>query len=113
MDLTPFNEALKENVSRFMYISAFNANRLRHLEIVKAKERFADELKAADIGHIIVRPNGFFSDMHEFFNMAKRGRVYLFGPIEFFMTVMAMDMIAPTYGRRTIKNYFKEIKMGR
>ena len=187
------HEALEENVSRFMYISVFNASRLRHLEIVKAKERFADELKAADIGHIIVRPNGFFSDMHEFFNMAKRGRVYLFGkgeyrgnpihgadlakacvecfdsndtecdiggpeilsqneiasqafevlnkkpkithipiwintltiklamfftsvktygPIEFFMTVLVMDMIAPTYGRHTIKNYFKEIKTG-
>jgi uncharacterized protein YbjT (DUF2867 family) len=184
------NEAMEENVSRFMYISVFNANRLRHLEIVKAKEKFADELKAADLEHVIVRPNGFFSDMQEFFNMAKRGRVYLFGngeyranpihgadlakacvehldandrewdiggpeiltqneiashafevlkkkpkitripvwinnltirsarfftpvktygPIEFFMTVLAMDMIAPTYGQRTIKNYFREI----
>ena len=184
------NQAIEENVSRFMYISVFNASKLRHLEIVKAKERFADELKAAGLDHIIVRPNGFFSDMKEFFNMAKRGRVYLFGngeyrgnpihgadlakacverldsndgewdiggpeiltqneiasqafevlkqkprvtripiwinnltiksarfftsvrtygPIEFFMTVLAMDMIAPTYGRRTIKDYFKEI----
>jgi hypothetical protein len=163
---------------------------LRHLEIVKAKERFADELKEADLEHIIIRPNGFFSDMKAFFNMAKKGRVYLFGngeyrgnpihgadlakacierlgsgneecdiggpevltlneiamqafevlgkkpkithipiwinhltmnlarcftsvktygPIEFFMTVLAMDMIAPTYGQRTLKNYFKEI----
>ena len=184
------NQAIEENVSRFMYISVFNASKLRHLEIVKAKERFADELKAADLDHIIVRPNGFFSDMKEFFNMAKRGRVYLFGngeyrgnpihgadlakacvehldsndgewdiggpeiltqneiasqafevlkkkpkithipiwinnltiksarffasvktygPIEFFMTVLAMDMIAPTYGRHTIKNFFKDI----
>ena len=184
------NEAIKENVPRFMYISVFNANRLRHLEIVKAKEEFAAELKATDLAHVIVRPNGFFSDMKEFFNMARRGRVYLFGngeyranpihgadlaracvehldsndgewdiggpeiltqneiasqafevlkqkpkvtripvwinnlviksarfftpvktygPIEFFMTVLAMDMIAPTYGQQTIKNYFKEI----
>ena len=184
------NEAIEENVSRFMYISVFNANKLRHLKIVKAKERFADELKEANLKHIIIRPNGFFSDMQEFFNMAKRGRVYLFGngeyrgnpihgadlakacverfdsndgecdfggpevltqneiasqafevlkkkpkityipiwinnltiklarfftsvktygPIEFFMTVLGMDMIAPTYGQHTIKNYFKEI----
>jgi uncharacterized protein YbjT (DUF2867 family) len=184
------NQAIEENVSRFMYISVFNASKLRHLEIVKAKERFADELKAAGLDHIIVRPNGFFSDMKEFFNMAKRGRVYLFGdgeyrgnpihgadlakacvehldsndkewdiggpeiltqneiasqafevlkqkprvtripiwiknltiksakfftsvrtygPIEFFMTVLTMDMIAPTYGQHTIKDYFKEI----
>ena len=26
-----------------------------------------------------MRPNGFFSDMKDFLNMAKAGRVYLFG----------------------------------
>jgi uncharacterized protein YbjT (DUF2867 family) len=173
-----------------MYISVFNANKLRNLKIVKAKEMFENELKEAEIKHIIVRPNGFFSDMSEFFNMAKRGRVYLFGkgeyrsnpihgadlakacveylalgdrevdiggpeiltqseivsqafevlgknpmityiplwiknpimkfirmfttvktygPIEFFMTVLTMDMVAPVYGQYTIKEYFKEI----
>jgi uncharacterized protein YbjT (DUF2867 family) len=30
------------------------------------------------------------------------------GPIEFFMTVMAMDMIAPHYGSRTLKEFFAE-----
>ncbi|MFC1532090.1 SDR family oxidoreductase [Thermodesulfobacteriota bacterium] len=185
-----FNEARAENISKFMYISVFNANKLRHLEIVKAKERFAEELKKADLESIIIRPNGFFSDMTEFFNMAKRGRVYLFGngeyrsnpihgadlakacvdrlgskggefdiggpeihtqneiasqafdvldkkpkityiplwiknlivklvriftsantygPIEFFMTVLAMNMVAPTYGQHTIKEYYKQI----
>jgi nucleoside-diphosphate-sugar epimerase len=42
------NEALKDNVTKFMYISVLNANKLGHLEIVKAKERFAQELKEAD-----------------------------------------------------------------
>ncbi len=77
------NEARTEDVLKFMYISVFNASKLRHLEIVKAKERFANELKEADLEHIIIRPNGFFSDMTEFFNMAKRGRVYLFGNGEY------------------------------
>ena len=27
----------------------------------------------------------------------------VYGPIEFFMTVMAMDMVAPVYGRRTLR----------
>ena len=31
------------------------------------------------------------------------------GPLEFFMTVLSMDMVAPTYGQRPIKQYFKEI----
>jgi uncharacterized protein YbjT (DUF2867 family) len=184
------NAALIDNVTKFMYISVLNSDRLRHLEIVKAKERFAQELREADIEHIIVRPNGFFSDMAEFLTMAKRGRVYLigkgefranplhgadlaeacvkwfgsnggefdiggpeiltqneialqafealkkepkitciplwvknlivkfariltpaktYGPLEFFMTVLAMDMVAPTYGQHTIKEYFKEM----
>jgi len=184
------NEALLDNVKTFMYISVLNSDKLRHLEIVKAKERFAQELKGADIESIIIRPNGFFSDMTEFLNMANRGRIYLFGkgkfrcnpihgadlaeacvkwldtnggefniggpeiltqneialqafevlgkrpnityiplmvrsllvkfariftsvktygPLEFFMAVLAMDMVAPTYGQRTIKKYFKEI----
>ncbi len=183
-------EALKDNVKTFMYISVFNSDKLRHLEIVKAKERFAQELKEAGIKHIIIRPNGFFSDMTEFLKMANRGRIYLFGngkyqcnpihgadlaeacvkwlgtnggefniggpeiftqneiatqafevlekmpkityiplmvrnlivkfariftsvktygPLEFFMTVLAVDMVAPTYGQHTIKQYFKEI----
>ena len=186
------NEALSENISKFIYISVFNASKLHHLEIVKAKERFASELKAADIEHCIIRPNGFFSDMTEIFNMAKKGRVYLFGngeyranpihgadlakacvkalgpsdgeldiggpeiltqneiasqafdelekklkityiplwirnlalrstkifcsvktygPIEFFLTVLAMDMIAPTFGQHTLKEYFKERRL--
>jgi uncharacterized protein YbjT (DUF2867 family) len=54
------NQARAENVSRFMYISVFNANKLRQLEIVKAKEKFADELKKADLEHINIRPNIFF-----------------------------------------------------
>ncbi len=34
-------------------------------------------------------------------------RVY--GPIEFFLTVMSIDMIAAAYGKYTLKEYFDEI----
>ena len=30
----------------------------------------------------------------------------VYGPIEFFMEVMAMDMVAPEYGRHTLREYF-------
>jgi nucleoside-diphosphate-sugar epimerase len=33
-----------------------------------------------------------------------------YGPIEFFLTVMAMDMVAPRYGKHTLKEYFKGLK---
>ncbi len=150
-----------------------------------------EELKRSGLDYCVIRPNGFFSDMEEFFNMAKNGRVYLFGngefksnpihgedlakvcvdaiaesekeidiggpeiltqneiasiafdiagtkrkityipnwlrlttlklvriftgskiygPVEFFMTVMAMEMIAPVYGKHTLKEHFTKLK---
>lgn len=180
-------EAKKSGVQKFIYVSALNADKLRSLKICDAKEMFVEQLQKSGIEYCIVRPNGFFSDMSEFFTMAKKGRIYLFGdgewrvnpihgedlaivcldainssekeieiggpetlthneiasiafdvvgnkpkithipdwvrgtllklvrllagskvygPVEFFMTVMAMDMLAPEYGKHTLKEYF-------
>jgi uncharacterized protein YbjT (DUF2867 family) len=180
-------EAKRSGVKKFIYVSVLNGEKLRNLKICDAKEMFVEQLKKSGVDYCIVRPNGFFSDMSEFFNMAKRGRVYLFGngelranpihgedlatvcvdaidksdkevklggpetltqneiasiafdtlgnkpkithipdwvrvailkvvrlftgstvygPVEFFLTVMAMDMLAPEYGKLTLKEYF-------
>lgn len=72
-------EALKDKVELFQYISAINGDKLRHLKLFEAKEKFVDELKNSGICYCVLRPNGFFSDMQDFLNMAKSGRVYLFG----------------------------------
>ncbi|MCU7926841.1 MAG: SDR family oxidoreductase [Candidatus Thiodiazotropha sp. (ex Dulcina madagascariensis)] len=183
-------EAKKSGVKKFIYVSVLNGEKLRHLKICNAKEMFVEQLKRSGLDYCIVRPNGFFSDMSEFFNMAKRGQVYLFGngelkanpihgedlatvcvdaidksdkevaiggpeilsqneiamtafeilgnepkithipdgvrvailktvrlftgskvygPVEFFLTVMAMDMLAPEYGKHTLKEYFTNL----
>ena len=34
--------------------------------------------------------------------------VKTYGPLEFFMTVLAMDMVAPTYGKHHLKDFFLE-----
>ena len=183
-------EAKKSGVKKFIYISVLNGEKLRNLKICDAKEMFVEQLKKSGVDYCIVRPNGFFSDMSEFFNMAKRGRVYLFGngelranpihgedlatvcvdaidkpdkeveiggpetltqndialiafdilgtkpkithipdwvrvtilkmvrlftgsrvygPVEFFMTVMSMNMLAPEYGKHTLKEYFTNL----
>jgi uncharacterized protein YbjT (DUF2867 family) len=180
-------EAKISGVKKFIYVSVLNGEKLRNLKICDAKEMFVEQLKKSGIDYCIVRPNGFFSDMSEFYNMAKRGRIYLFGngelranpihgedlavvcvdaidssdkeiqiggpetltqneiasiafdilgekpkithipdwvrvailklvrllteskvygPIEFFMTVMSIDMLAPEYGKHTLKEYF-------
>lgn len=78
-------EALKSKVSCFMFISVFNAEKLTHLKIIQAKERFASELKTSGMNYVIVRPNGFFSDMEEFMKMARKGKVSLFGKGHYLM----------------------------
>lgn len=183
------NEAKSGGVKKFIYISVLNGDKLRHLKICEAKEKLGDYLKASGLDYCIIRPNGFFSDMRDFLEMAKRGKVYLFGngklklnpihgkdlakaivgtidldvkekniggpdilsqneiaelalkayskpikivhlpdwirkltlwfmrtftssktygPIEFFMTTMVMDMQAPRYGKQKLETFFKE-----
>lgn len=183
-------EANLNGVKKFIYISVLNGENLRHLKICDAKELFVEHLKRSGLDYCIIRPNGFFSDMTEFFTMAKKGRIYLFGdgelktnpihgedlaevcvdaidrpdqeikvggpqtlthneiaavafealgvepkithipnwvrvailkmvrffsgskvygPIEFFMTAMSMDMVAPEYGRHTLREYFTNL----
>ncbi len=183
------SEAKKAGVQRFMYVSVLNGQYLKDLKMVAAKERFVEELKISGMDYAIFRPNGFFSDMTEILDMAKKGTVYLFGegkykgnpihgedlaefivnhltdeetelevggpdvlsqneiaqiafeaigkepkishipdwmrrlilgltrlltgqkvygPIEFFMTVMARDMIAPSIGSHRLKDFYME-----
>lgn len=72
-------EAKKAGIKKFIYVSVINGARMRHLKIVEAKEKFVDELKKSGLDYLIVRPNGFFSDMRDFLDMAQKGKVYLFG----------------------------------
>ncbi|MGI9536881.1 MAG: SDR family oxidoreductase, partial [Desulfocapsaceae bacterium] len=67
-------EAQKAGVSKFIYVSALNADKLTHLAICRSKELFVEKLKGSGVDFCIIRPNGFFSDMAEFFAMAQRGR---------------------------------------
>ena len=190
-NLNLLNEAEKAGVKKFIYVSAFNADKLTHLKMCQAKEKFVEKLKKSVVDFCIVRPNGFFSDMTEFLKMAKKGKANLFGdgsfkmnpihgedlaevcvgaiesketvievggpeilthkeiaelafatlgktpkikympdwmrktilrmmrtftssktygPVEFFFTVLAMDMVAPCFGKHTLKEYFYERK---
>jgi uncharacterized protein YbjT (DUF2867 family) len=182
-------EAKKGGISKFIYVSVFNAEKIKNLKGIQAKVRFEEELKISGIDYSIVYPNGFFSDMLDYLKMAKKGRRYVFGsgkyrinpihgedlaevcvntangeekeinvggpdilthneivviafeslnkkikisripiwlrnfilvtlrfftsvktygPLEFFMTVLAEDMVAPTYGKHHLKDFFLE-----
>ncbi len=78
-NLNLLDEARASGVRRFIYVSVLNGERLRQLKICDAKERFVGELKQSGLDYCVIRPNGFFSDMSEFYAMAKQGRIYLFG----------------------------------
>lgn len=192
-NLNLLQEAKQSGVRKFIYVSVLHGERLRHLKICEAKERFVAALQQSGLEYTIIRPNGFFSDMTEYFNMARKGRVYLFGegsclanpihgedlaelcvaaidkddreieaggpetlshneiaraafavlgkepkithipdwvrvavltvlrvltgskvygPMEFFLTVMAMDMIAPQCGKQRLADYFHSLCTG-
>tara|TARA_Y100001972_G_scaffold128271_2_gene188291 strand:- start:1419 stop:2276 length:858 start_codon:yes stop_codon:yes gene_type:complete len=82
-NLNLLHEAKIAGVRKFVYVSAINGQHMRHLKIMAAKEKFVDELKSSGMEYLVVRPNGFFSDMRDFLYMAKKGKVYLFGDGEF------------------------------
>lgn len=73
------DQAISEGVKKFIYVASLNGEKMRHLKICAAKEQFVDDLKQSGIDFCIIRPNGFFSDLGEFLEMANKGRVYLFG----------------------------------
>lgn len=76
-------EAKDAGVTKFIYVSVLNGQKISHLKMAEAKEKFVEELKSSGIGYTIIRPNGFFSDMTEVLEMANKGKVYLFGDGEY------------------------------
>jgi uncharacterized protein YbjT (DUF2867 family) len=73
------DRALQASSRKFIYVSVYNARFMEHLAIVKAHEDFVRTLHASDLPHTIIRPTGYFSDIGEYFEMAKSGRAYLIG----------------------------------
>lgn len=77
-NLNLLREAERSKVQRFMYINVHGAEQCPST-LIKAKQRFTNELKHSSIHHIIINPTGYYSDMTEFLTMARKGRVFLFG----------------------------------
>ena len=79
----------------FVYTHVLNAEKLLHVDLIAAKQRFVCELRrqfneaeaAAEgangdgprIRPCVVCPSGFFSDLEEVLEMALAGRIYVFG----------------------------------
>ncbi|MGB1091305.1 MAG: SDR family oxidoreductase, partial [Oceanobacter sp.] len=78
-NLNLLNEAKAAGVRRFIYVSVLNGEHMTALKVCAAKERFVKALQDSGLDYCVIRPNGFFSDMGEFVDMAKQGRIWLFG----------------------------------
>jgi len=103
--------AVKNRASKFIFVSVLNAHSMGHLKGIQAKLLFEEKLIKSGLDYAIIRPTGFFSDMLEFLNMAKKGRVSVFGSGE--------NKINPIHGAdlaevcvNSLKQPEKEIEVG-
>ena len=65
-NLNLLEEAERAGVGKFIYISAFNAQKYPPVRLLEAKERFASRLlQSTKLTPCVIRPNGFFSDITE------------------------------------------------
>jgi uncharacterized protein YbjT (DUF2867 family) len=78
-NLNLLREAQRARVHKFVYVSVVHAPALEDLALVRAKRAFENELRASGMGHTILYPNGYFSDMEDYLRMARRGRAFVFG----------------------------------
>ncbi len=103
--------AVEKKVSKFIFVSVINTHLMKDLKGIQAKVLFEEKLKESGLDYAVIRPTGFFSDMLEFLNMAKKGSVFLFGN--------GQNKINPIHGAdlaevcvKSIDNLEKEINVG-
>lgn len=73
------DDALKNGVKRFVYVSIKGAEEASEFEIPKAHRMFENALEASGIDYTIIRPVGFFSGLHDLAIMAKRKVIPIVG----------------------------------
>ena len=79
-NLNLVRRAHKAKVSRFVFISVLGGQEARsRVPQIEAREQVVEALRQGDMPWTIIRPSGFFNDMIEFLDMAKKGTVWLLG----------------------------------
>lgn len=72
-------DAVKNKVRRFIYISIKGADVKEDYSIAKAHKMFEDELRASGLNYTIIRPVGFYSGLNDLAIMAKRKMIPIIG----------------------------------
>ena len=73
------HQAVVAKVSRFIYVSVFNEDKMHDLPLIRAHELFVADLKASGLSWAVICPNGYFSDMGRYFSMARTGHMFMAG----------------------------------
>ena len=107
------DEALREGVRKFIYVSVFKGEAMRHIAIGAAKERFVDTLKASGLDYCIIRPSVFYSYMTIFFKMAKakKDEILLFGKGQYAMNPIHGEDLAEVCVAQ-LERYEREVNVG-
>ena len=73
------NNAQENAVKKFVYISAFHAERYPTIEYFRVHEQFARELKQSGLDYAIIKPPALFSAFDEMISMAMKGFLFNLG----------------------------------
>jgi uncharacterized protein YbjT (DUF2867 family) len=73
------DRAIAAGVKKFIFVSFIITPELENLEITHIKRKFETALIDSGLDYCIIRPTGFFADVKEIFELARKGKVYLIG----------------------------------
>lgn len=72
-------EAQKSGIKKFVYVSAFHAEKYVHLAYFRTHHQFAEKVKQSGIDYSIIKPPAIFSGFLDMIEMAKKGQLVTIG----------------------------------
>jgi uncharacterized protein YbjT (DUF2867 family) len=68
-------EAKKNSIKKFVYVSALHSEKYLHLEYFKVHHDFSEKLKQSGIDYSIIKPPAIFSAYTDMIQMARKGQL--------------------------------------
>lgn len=72
-------DAVRQEVRKFVYVSAFHSEQLTHLEYFRVHHEFSQRLIQSGIDYSIIKPPAIFSAFLDLIAMARKGRLVHLG----------------------------------
>ena len=73
------DQAVKNGIKKFIYVSAFHAEKYLHLEYFRVHHQFAEKLKSSGINYSIIKPPAIYSAFIDMIEMAQKGQLMIIG----------------------------------